>query len=51
MRLINIRYGIGYGMHETDIEVDDDATKEEIEEEVKDCVMERLDWSWEEAED
>lgn len=46
MKRIIIKYGIGYGSHETDMEVEDDATEEQIEEWVRDCVMERLDWHW-----
>lgn len=46
MALIKIRFGIGYGSHETEIEVDDDASQEEIEAWVEDEVTQRLDWSW-----
>lgn len=45
MRIL-ISYGVGYGRHDTDVEVDDDFTEEEIEREVQEVVMEKLDWSW-----
>ncbi len=49
MRIL-IKYGIGYGRHDDEIEMDDDATDEEIEESVRDVVMQRLDWSWKKEE-
>lgn len=45
MRTIMIRYGIGYGEHETAIDVPDDATVEEIERDVQDSIMERVWWA------
>lgn len=44
--LVEIRYSIGYGGHKDEIEVEDDATEEDIEKQVQDAVVERLDWSW-----
>lgn len=46
MKRIIIKYGIGYGSHEIDLELEDDLTDEEIEQSVQDTVMARLDWSW-----
>lgn len=46
MRRVVVRYGIGYGRHELDFELEDGTTDEEIEEEVRVAVMERLNWSW-----
>jgi hypothetical protein len=46
MKQIIITYGIGYGRHEMDLEVEDDATDEDIEVYAQDAVMERLDWGW-----
>ena len=48
MRRIIIRYNIGFGSHTTDMDVEDDASEEEIESSVEEAVMERLDWSWRE---
>lgn len=48
---INIKYGIGYGTHETDMEVPMDATDEEIHALVWDMLAERLDFGWERADD
>lgn len=45
MKII-VRYGVGYGQHDMDFEIEDDMLDEEIEREVQDAVMERLDWSW-----
>lgn len=47
---IRIKYGIGYGSHETDCEVPKDATDEEIHDIVYDMISERLDFSWEREE-
>lgn len=47
MKTINVRYGIGYGTHTFDFEVEDDSTPEEIEEDVRQAVEERLWWSHE----
>lgn len=43
---IEITYGVGYGRHNDTIEVEDDATDDEIEQQVSDVVMEKLDWGW-----
>lgn len=45
--LIEIKYGIGYGSHTMEIEVEDDATDDEIDTQVHDFVMERVDYGWE----
>lgn len=44
-RLIVVRYGIGYGKHETEIEVPDDASQEEIDEYARDAVLDRVWWA------
>jgi len=44
--MIIVKYGVGYGSHTMDLEAEDDMTEDEIEEMVRDFVMERLDWSW-----
>lgn len=46
MRTLIVSYGVGYGRHTMDVEVEDDATEEEIEREVEQAVIERLDWGW-----
>lgn len=46
MRTVIVKYGIGYGRHEMDLEFEDDATNEEIESDVEAAVIERLDWGW-----
>ena len=46
---IMIRYGIGYGSHDMDIDVPVNATDDEIEEEVMNAVMERVDYGWNRA--
>lgn len=46
MKLVRIKFGVGYGQHETEMEVEDDATDEEIEKWVEDEVTQRLDWSY-----
>lgn len=51
MRTIIIRYGIGYGTHTTDMEVQDDATDAEIEADVQDAIMERVWWAFEDQAD
>lgn len=43
---VNVRYGCGYGTHTAELEFDDTATEEEIEEDVGDFARERFDWSW-----
>lgn len=48
-RTVSITYGIGYGRHSDSLEVEDDATEEEIEAMVQDIVMEKLDWGYEVA--
>lgn len=47
MVTIVIKYGIGYGSHETDMDVPVDATDEEIHQMVWDMLAERLDYGWE----
>ena len=46
MKRVIIKYSIGYGMHETDCEYDDDVSDEDIDRDVQEMVMERVDWSW-----
>jgi len=46
-KIIDIRYGIGYGTHTTDIEVPKNITPEELEAWVGEHVMERVWWSYE----
>jgi hypothetical protein len=46
---IIVRYGIGYGTHDLNIEVPANATDYEIEEEVMQAVMERVDYDWDRA--
>jgi hypothetical protein len=41
-KLVKVKYGIGYGTHQTDIEVEDDATEDEIEEMAFEAVRDRL---------
>lgn len=50
MKTIRIRYGCGYGTHTAEIEVEDDCSSEEIEEQVSDYARERFWWSWEDGE-
>lgn len=49
-----IKYHANYGFAGTyinrEIEVEDDVTNEEIEEEVKELVLQVVDWDWEETE-
>lgn len=47
MKKVSVSYGIGYGTHETVLEFDDDATDEEIEDDVRDYVMERVSYGYE----
>ena len=47
MKRVIVKFGVGYGMHETDFDGPDDMTEEEIKECAQECVMERLDWSYE----
>lgn len=47
MKLVKITYGIGYGRHTDEMEFEDDATEEEIEEVVRLSVLDRLDWGFE----
>lgn len=51
MRTIYIRYGIGYGEHETEIEVPEDADEHEVNLEVHEAIMERVWYSVVEQED
>lgn len=44
---VTIKYGIGYGQHETDIDVPKTATDEAVHEIIWDMLAERLDFSWE----
>lgn len=44
---IIIKYSIGYGSHETDLDVPSDMTDDEIQQIVWDMVSERLDFGWE----
>jgi hypothetical protein len=46
MKRVIVKYGVGYGSHEMDLEFEDAATDEEIESDVEAAVTERLDWSW-----
>lgn len=44
---ITVKYGIGYGSHETDIDVPASATDEEIHQTIWDMLAERPDFGWE----
>lgn len=46
MKRVIFTYSIGYGRHKDDMEVNDDTPDAEIEELVRDAVLEKLDWSW-----
>lgn len=46
MKIVTVRYGIGYGTHDMDLEFDDDMSDDEIEEAVMNAVQERLHYSW-----
>ena len=48
---IEVEYGVGYGTHSTAIDVNEDATTDEIEEMVSDAVRERLWWTWAKPDD
>lgn len=41
-RTVTVKYGVGYGEHRLEIDVEDDATPEEIEEMATMAVQERL---------
>lgn len=47
--LILIKYGIGCDTHYLEIEVDDEAPDDEIEDDVSDQIMQRVDYSWSKA--
>lgn len=47
MKNVRVRYGIGYGTHTMDLDVEDEATEEEIAEMVHDYVMKRVDYGFE----
>lgn len=49
MRIV-ISYGVGYGRHTDEIEVEDNSTDEEIEKDVEEAVMQHFNWSWKRAE-
>ncbi len=44
--LVKVTYGIGYGSHETELDLPDDYDDEDIETAVSDHVNERVEWSW-----
>ena len=46
MKTVTVTYGIGYGRHSLDFEVEDDATEEDIETYANEAVMERVDYGW-----
>lgn len=50
-RMIKVKAKANYGFAGTDMtfeeEFDDDVTDEEIEEAMRDMIMEQVDWSWE----
>lgn len=45
MIIVEIKYGIGYGTHTTELEFEDGTPETDIEQEVADHVQERLEWS------
>lgn len=47
---IVVRYGIGYGTHTMELDLESDVTDEEIAEIVNDSVMERVSFGWEREE-
>lgn len=53
--MIKVKAEANYGFAGTDMlfeeEFDDDVTDDEIEEAIKDMVMEQVDWSWEKVEE
>lgn len=49
--IINVNYGIGFGDHDTELDLPDDLDEELIEQEVSDYVRERVWWSWEREEE
>ncbi len=51
MRTLKIYLTIGFpgAMHRDEIEVEDDATEEQIEEEVRDWAMNHVEWGWTEV--
>ena len=49
MKTIYCHLSIGYGSREDEIEVEDDATEDEIQEAVKDWAMEYVEWGWSET--
>lgn len=48
--LVKVQFGCGYGQHETELDFDDNATDEEIEQDVSDFARERFWWSWDRPE-
>lgn len=53
--MIKVKAFVNYGFSGTDMEFEDEfpdeTSDEEIEECMKDVVMERVDWSWEKVEE
>lgn len=53
--MIKVKASVNYGFAGTDMEFEDEfpdeTSDEEIEECMKDVVMERVDWSWEKVEE
>ena len=47
MKLVKITYGVGFGRHTDELEFEDGATDEEIEDGVRDYVMDRFYWGFE----
>ena len=49
MKTIYCNLSIGYGSREDEIEVEDDATEDEIQEVVKEWAMNYVEWGWSET--
>lgn len=47
MKKVKVFWGVGRDMDEDVLELDDNATDEEIEETAKEYVMGYFDWGWE----
>lgn len=50
-KIAKVRYGIGYGSHDMEVDVTDAENDKEIEQWVYDAVMERVDFGYEVEED
>jgi len=47
MKRVKISYGVGYGRHYDELEFENDVPEEDIEEQCRLLVLEKLDWGFE----